>query len=301
MENKDAPTLNDWKTAGKIAAEALQYGKSLIKKGAKILEVSDKIEEFIKSKDAVPAFPSQISCNEIAAHYCAHPNDELVFEDQLCCLDVGVCYNGAIGDNALTVDLSNSHSDIVKAAQDALGAAIKEVQIGTPLNQIGRAIHDAIVSHNLSPIRNLSGHGLGTFDIHTTPTIPNYDNGNTQTLEKGQFIAIEPFATNGAGIIYESSPNTLYMLVKKKPVRSIITRSILKDIEQFNGLPFTTRWLTKKHHEGKVSFALKEMLNMEMIKDFPPLVDKKKGMVAQAEHSLLVDDKVQILTKNSED
>ena len=77
----------------------------------------------------------------------------------------------------------------------------------------------------------------------------------------------------------------------------MITRTILKEIENFKGLPFTTRWLTKKHHAGKVNFALKELEQMEIIKDFPPLLDKNKGMVAQAEHSFYVDDKVTILTK----
>ncbi len=293
----EEPTFDDWKQAGKLAAETLQYGKGLIKKGATLLEVSDKIDKYIYDHEAIPAFPSQISCNEIAAHYCAHPDDKIVFEDQICCLDVGVCINGAIGDNAATVDLSGQHTNIIKAAQDALRAASDKVQIGTPINEIGKAIYDAIASHNLSPIRNLSGHGLGAFDVHTAPTIPNYDNGNTQELKRGDIIAIEPFATNGAGIIYESSPNSIWMIMNKKPVRSMITRTILKEIENFKGLPFTTRWLTKKHHAGKVNFALKELEQMEIIKDFPPLLDKNKGMVAQAEHSFYVDDKVTILTK----
>ncbi len=297
MEPSEEPSTEDWKKAGKIAAETLAYGKSLIKKGASMLEVSDKIDKFIYDKGAVPAFPAQISCNEIAAHYCAHPDDKIIFEDQLASLDVGVCVNGAIGDTAATIDLSGKYSELVKAAEDALKAAIQATQIGAQLNKIGKAIHDVIASHGLSPIRNLSGHGLGAYDIHTFPTIPNYDNGNTQTLEKGDIIAIEPFATNGAGIIYEASPATIFMLIKRKPARSMITREILKDIEGFNNLPFTTRWLTKKHGEGKVRFALRELLQLEAIKEFPPLVDKKKGMVAQAEHSVMVGEKVEVMTK----
>mgnify|MGYP001364535366 CR=1 FL=1 len=292
------PTLEDWKKAGQLAAKTLAYGKGLIKKGASMLEVSDKVDQFIIDNKAVPAFPSQISCNEIAAHYCAFPDDETIFEDQLASLDVGVCLNGAIGDNATTIDLSGKYSDLIKAAEDALKAASNKVAIGTQLNEIGKAIHEAITSHGFSPVRNLSGHGLGPYDVHTKPTVPNYDNGNSQALKKGDIIAIEPFATNGAGIIYESSPNSIFMLVNKKPVRSLITRNILKEIENFKGLPFTTRWLTKNNHEGKVNFALKELAQLEIIKEFPPLVDKNKGFVAQAEHSFLVDDKVTVLTKN---
>ncbi len=297
----EEPTTDDWRKAGNIAAEVLAYGKGLIKKGAMMLEVSDKIDQKIYDLGAIPAFPVQISCNEIAAHYCAHPNDKMIFEDQLCCLDVGVCFKGAIGDNAVTVDLSGKYTDLVKAAEDALKAAVDIVHVGVPLHKIGKAIHDAIASHGLSPIRNLSGHGLGVYNIHTAPTIPNYDNGNAATLKKGDIIAIEPFATDGAGIIYESSPATIFMLVQKKPVRSLMTRAVLKDIEQFHDLPFTTRWLIKKHGEGKVNFALKELLQIGALREFPPLVDKNKGMVAQAEHSLLVDEKVEVLTKKGVD
>jgi methionyl aminopeptidase len=289
--------LEDWRKAGKIAAQALEYGKGLIKKGASLLEVSELIEKKISELGGKPAFPVQISCDHIAAHYCAEPDDKIIFDNQLACLDVGVHVDGAIGDNACTVDLSGQWTELVKASRDALDNAIKACQIGVNLGQIGKIIHDTIASYGFSPIKNLSGHGLSRFNIHDHPTIPNYDNGNNAVLEKGMIIAIEPFATNGMGAIYETDRANIFSMIAKKPVRNMMTRQVLKEIENYEGLPFTTRWLTKKFPLGKVNIALRELKTLEMIRDYPPLPDKAKGMVSQAENTLLIGDKVEILTK----
>lgn len=290
--------IENWRKAGKIAAEALKYGGGLIKKGSSLLTVSDQIEKKIIDLGGKMAFPAQISCDHIAAHYCAEPDDKTVFEDQLACLDVGVEVEGAIGDNALTVDLSGKHTELVKASREALNNAIKIIQIGTPLGEIGKTIQETISSYGFSPIKNLSGHGLDYYNIHTRPTIPNFDTGDKTKLEKGMVIAVEPFATTGAGMIYELERANIFALVNPKPVRSPFAREILKFITQnYKTLPFTTRWLSKKFGLGKTNFALRELLKNEIIKQFPPLPEKNKGMVSQAEHTLLIDDKVEILTK----
>ncbi len=287
----------DWIKAGKITAEVLSYGEKLIMKGETIRSVCDKIDHKIISLGGKPAFPAQISCNEIAAHFCPEDKDDSMFEDQICCLDIGVSINGAIGDSALTVDLSGKYTELVKASEDALKSATKVLRPEVTLGEIGKEIKDTIASYGYSPVRNLSGHGLGINNIHDKPTIPNFDTGDITKLKEGEVIAIEPFASTGAGIVYESSPSTIFMMVKKKPVRNIMVRDVLKQIESYEGLPFTTRWLTKKFPEGKVRFSLNHLMQLEVIKDFPPLVDKAKGMVSQAEHSFIVRDKPVVLTK----
>lgn len=290
--------LNNWRKAGKIAAEALEYGRTLIKKNATLLEVSDLVEKKIFDLGGKPAFPVQISCDHIAAHYCAEPDDKTVFENQLACLDVGVHVEGAIGDTACTVDLSGKWTDLVKAARDAVDKAIKIVHIGTTLGEIGKTIQETITSHGFTPIKNLSGHGLNHYDIHTVPTIPNVATGDKTALENNMIIAIEPFSTNGAGLIYELDRANIFALVNPKPVRSNITRNVLQFIgENYRTLPFTTRWLTKKFPQGQVNFALRDLLNNAIIRQYAPLPEKNKGMVAQAEHTLLIKDKVEVLTK----
>jgi methionyl aminopeptidase len=294
MNQEDIEKL---KRAGKIAAQIRDYGKGLVKKDASMMEVLDKIEQKIIELGAKPAFPAQISCNHIAAHYCPDEEDKTIFSDQLVCLDVGVHVDGFIGDTAVTVDLSGKYSDLIKAAEEALDNAIKIIKPGATLGEIGKAIQETIRGYNFAPVKNLSGHGLGKYEVHTKPNIPNFDNGDKTKIEKSMVFAVEPFASTGAGIVQNSGTATVFELKNKKPVRNTITRQVLREIENYDNLPFTTRWLTRKFG-ARAKFAFREMEQLDMLHKHPPLADKDKGMISQAEHSILIDDegKVVVLT-----
>ena len=294
----DKKEIEKYEKAGKIAAEALNYGKGLIKKGDSLLEVTDKIEGFILKKGGGIAFPSQMSLNHVAAHFYPDADDNTVFEDQVVKLDVGVHVDGFIGDTALTVDLSGDHGELVKASRDALNKAIKVVRAGVTIGEIGEVIQGTISGYGFAPVRNLSGHGLDEYDVHSPPTIPNTATGDKTKLEEGQVIAIEPFASTGVGVVVETSNATLFQMIGHRPVRENVTREVLKYIEQYKHLPFAKRWLLRKFPPLKVNFALKRLLNNDVIRDFPPLADKAKGIVSQAEHTLLVEkNKARVLTK----
>jgi methionyl aminopeptidase len=294
----DEETLSKLKKAGRTAAEALESGKSLIKKGASLLDTTKKIEEKIVKLGGNMAFPPQISMNDIAAHFCPDSDDKQVFSNQVVSLDLGVHIDGFIGgDTALTVDLSNQNQELVKASREALNNAIKIVKPGVKLREIGKVIHETITSYGFAPVRNLSGHGLDKFNIHSKPSVPNYDNGDETELQEDQLIAIEPFASKGAGIVYESGNASVFQLSGKRPVRNLFTRQILKEIEKYQGLPFCRRWLVEKFSLPKVNFALKELKTLEILREYPPLVDKSHGLVSQAEHTLIIKEKPIILTK----
>ena len=290
----DKEEIEKLKQAGKITAQVREYGASLIKKDVSMLEVLDKVEKKINELGGKPAFPAQISCNHIAAHYCPEEDDDTVFSDELVSLDVGVHVDGYIGDTAVTVDLSGKHEELVKAAQEALDAALNIVKPGTTLGEIGKAIQDAIQKYNFAPVRNLSGHGLGHFEIHKKPSFPNFDNSDKTKIENNMVFAIEPFASTGAGIVQDSGQATVFELSNKKPVRNPITRQVLKEIETYENLPFTTRWLTRKFGV-KAKIALREMEQLGMLTSHPPLADKDKGIVSQAEHTVLVDDNGEVI------
>ena len=137
----DPETLQKHLQAGKITAESLAYGKTLIKPGAVVREILDKVEEKIVSLRGTPAFPAQISLNEFAAHCCSDLNDKTMLQDQVVKLDVGVQIDGYIADSALTVDLSWKYADLLKASQEALEKALKIVRPGVTLGEIGKVIH----------------------------------------------------------------------------------------------------------------------------------------------------------------
>ena len=293
--------VSDWKKAGVISAAALGYGLKLIRKGALLLEVCDAVDARIVELGAKPSFPSQVSLDHVAAHYCPDADDKIVLDSQVCKLDIGACFNGCLGDNAVTVDLSGNYSDLVAASEKALAAAISIVKTGVALGEVGRVIQEAIASYGFSPIRNLSGHGLGKFEIHTKPTVPNFDNGDKTVLHENEVIAIEPFATTGKGKIYESSNAGVFMQTSEKQTRELAVRKVLEQIRSYEKLPFAKRWLHKEFPAFKVSIALKVLEQQGIIQSFPPLIEEAKGIVSQAEKTVLVKaDGCEVLTQASD-
>jgi len=289
--------MEDWIKAGKIASDVREFSKSLVKPGAKLLDVADAIENKIRELGAVPGFPVNLSSNEVAAHYTPVADDETILDDQVLKVDIGTCYNGAIGDTAYTVDLSGKYADLVNASREAIDNVCKIIQIGTTLGEIGKTIQDTIQSYGYTPVRNLSGHGLSSFSVHEKPSIPNVDTNDLTELQKGQTIAIEPFATNGAGMIKESSNPMIFSQIGSRPVRNMFARKVMKEVQKYEGLPFASRWLVQKFGAGRTRLAIRDLLQVDNLKGYPPLPEVNGGMVSQAEHSFVIDEKVIITTK----
>ncbi|MBW2994961.1 M24 family metallopeptidase, partial [Candidatus Woesearchaeota archaeon] len=155
-------------------------------------------------------------------------------------------------------------------------------------------VEKAISAKGFQPIRNLSGHQLGEYELHAGMNIPNFDNNDVRVLEKGMFVAIEPFATNGAGLIDKSSNPQIFMLLGNARVRTPFGRKVLQEINGFHGLPFAKRWLKEKG----VEFGLREIKQTGMLKEYTPLLEVNKGLVSQAEHTIYVDDEPVVLTGN---
>ncbi|MBI2133782.1 type II methionyl aminopeptidase [Candidatus Woesearchaeota archaeon] len=292
----DIPDLEKWKKAGIITRKALDHGLSLIRKGNSLLNVAEEVDKRITELGGSPSFPTQISMNDIAAHYCPDSEDQSVFDDQVVKLDVGASYDGFLGDSAETIDLSGNYSSLTNASKKALNEAIKASTPGVTLSEIGSIIQESIGSYGFSPIVNLSGHGLARNEVHADPTIPNYANSDTTRLQEGQVIAIEPFATNGSGSIFESSNPTVFMEITKRPIRSPETRKILEHIQGYHGLPFAKRWLSRQFPAFRVNMALKELTIAGIIRAFPPLVEKSHGIITQFEHTVIVGEKPIVLT-----
>ncbi|PLW80632.1 type II methionyl aminopeptidase [Candidatus Woesearchaeota archaeon] len=296
----DKETEQKYVEAGTIAKQARDYGKDLIKVGANLKDVLESIENKIIELGGGCAFPPQISVNQIAAHYCADPDEETVFETgDMCKLDLGVEIDGYIADTAVTVYLGDDENMklLSDASKAALNAALNLVKPGVKLKELGSAISKEIESRGFQPIRNLSGHGLDRYVIHTKPTIPNYDNGDNTTLKEGDVIAIEPFATNGVGLIYETESSNIFSEISSKPIRSMYAREVLKLVKEFKGLPFTTRQISRKLGMGKTRLGINELLKAGIIRGYPPLPEQKGGMVSQHEHTIIVKDEPIVTTR----
>jgi len=285
------------KQAGNIAKQVKQYIKPLIKSQTPLLEIADKIEDKIIELGGKPAFPTNLSINEQAAHVTPTHNDDEIAQGLLK-IDIGIQIDGYIADTAFSVDLENSKENLslIEAAEDALTQAIKTISLTSSLTEVGEAIEKAIQSKEAEPIRNLSGHSLGQYELHSGITIPNYPNNQDTKFQEGAY-AIEPFATSGHGQVRDGKPSGIYRLEKpEKNVRDYFAREVLKFIkEEYHTLPFCSRWLVKKFNT-RALLALKYLEQADILHQYPQLIEKNNGKVAQAEHTIILTEKEKIVT-----
>jgi len=279
--------LEKYKRAGEIAKIVREEGKKLVKPGAKLIEIAEIIENKIRELGAIPAWPVNISINEIAAHYSPTQDDDTIIkENDLVKLDVGVAVDGYIADTACTVALSEKDKLLVDAVEKALAEAIKLVKPGRNVNDIGTKIEEVINSFGLKPIINLTGHGLKRYIIHSEPRIPNYNSGYNYELKKDEVIAIEPFATSGRNFIKEEDEKRAltYSLIREKPCRLKEAKEIIEKMRDRQGMPFSDRWINIKGI--KLKLALKELMDRNCIEVYRIL--KGDAKISHAEHTIIV-------------
>ena len=284
--------------AGQIAIEVKKYARSFIKKDTPLLEIAEKIEAKIIELGGKLAFPTNTSINEVAAHYTPSYNDETKAHG-LIKIDLGVHVDGYIADTAFSLDLENNEENkkLIIASQEALENAQKTIKENISTNEIGKVIQETIESKGFSPIINLSGHEMKQHELHAGLNIPNIDDKRKITIKKGLY-AIEPFATNGGGKVYDGKPSGIYMVTNSKNIRSSIAREVLEFIlDEYQTLPFCSRWLIKKFGV-KALFGLRQLEENGNLHHFPQLIEIGKGKVAQTENTILIDDdSVRVTTK----
>ncbi len=280
--------LKKYRQAGKIASEVREWSKKLINPGAKALEVAESVEQRIKDKGAGIAFPCNVSLNDAAAHYTPSAKDELTFgEEDLVTIDLGAHIDGYIADTAYTMDLSGENGELVKASEEALKAAISTVRAGVSVSEIGEAIEEAIKARGFKPIENLTGHELKQYDLHAGMAIPNIKVPFDKELEEGQAFAIEPFATPGTGRVVEGNQTEIYSFIQAKPTRLNEGRKVLQLAEERKGLPFPERWFSQLN-QFKLKMALRDLVKRDALHGYPVLHEAEKGLVSQAEHTVIV-------------
>ncbi len=292
--------IEDYKKAGEIAKKIKEFSRKLIKSKMPLLEIAEKIESQILKLGGKIAFPVNLAVNDVAAHFTPSSTSEEKAEGLLC-VDIGIHVNGKIADTAFSMDLENSEENkkIIQASQKALNSAIKKIKQNpfSQLNEIGKTIQETISSFDLSPIKNLSGHSLGNYLVHSGITIPNYDNNNNKKLNEGAY-AIEPFATSGEGVVYDGGKSNIYRLENQKTPRDKTAREIYNFIlKNYETLPFCERWIAKKFPKTKLGLMFLEKEGI--LHHYPQLVEKSRSKVSQAENTILIhkDGKVEITTE----
>lgn len=288
------------RAAGRVAAAARDAGAARIVPGASVRDVCAFVDDEIARLGAAPAFPTQSSRNHVAAHYCPAPEDAMLYEaGDLAKLDVGVHVDGFVVDTALTVWVGHpgeSHP-LVDAARAALEAALAAAGPLVPVRRLSAAIERTLRTAGLRPMRNLCGHGVARWTVHCPPPIPNLAEDASDRLAIGAAVAIEPFATSGAGLVTEVGRAEVFRLDPSHDDQAGPAEPLLDAIRAFRGLPFARRQLAR-FDRAHLERTLERLLSAGLVHGYPPLAETTGAPVAQAEHTVFVGpDRVEVLTR----
>lgn len=203
---KNERDLESMRPACVVASAVLEEVAAFIRPGVTTVEVDNFAGERIKSYGAKSAFLGYrkypcnvcISVNEQVVHGLAN-NRRLEFGD-IVSLDVGVVYNGFIGDNAKTVAVGGcgvAAQRLMDVTERALYEGIAKAVPGNRVVDISRAIQKYVESNNFSVVREFVGHGVGR-SMHEEPQVPNFVEGKSSPkLRSGMTLAIEPMVNVG--------------------------------------------------------------------------------------------------------
>ena len=282
--------LEKWKEAGKLAHDALHFGKKLIEEGKSMLDITEKIENYVYHNGGKLAFPTNLAINNVGAHWTPSTKTTEKFQKgDLVKLDVGVHIDGYIGDNALTVEVgTEKYGKLIDTSREALNAAIEVAGPGINVGMIGYAVQTTIENRGYKPIANLTGHGIKRYNLHSGISVPNVKENGGAVLKPGDIIAIEPFVTDGAGRVGGKRNSNIYHVRQVRNIRDEKAAEMIDEIQhRYKGLPFAERWL----HDIQTNDAtnsLTKLMRAGIVSYYPVLDELGKGMVAQSEHTVLI-------------
>ena len=292
MSHYDEEAIGKFRLSGKILRETREEMKLFARENMPIIDVCEKAESLIRQKGGKPAFPCNVSINEVAAHYTSPPGDEnRIPEGSLVKVDIGVHVDGYVTDTAFTACFNSELRSMVDTAETALKAAIDNVRAEASLGKIGGIIENTIKNRGFRPIANLTGHSVGRYLVHAGTSIPNVSQISFGKLKAGEVYAIEPFVTlpEASGIVEDIRPQTIFRIGKSKNAKSSIAKKLVKFIEEnFHTLPFAERWLKAAVPAAQYHECFKELLSTRAIIGYPVFIEVSRNPVAQAEHTVLI-------------
>ena len=285
--------LLKYQRAGKIAKEVREEIRKTVREGIPIIDVCEKVEGLTREKGGIPAFPCNVSINEVVAHYTSPLNDKkMIPEKSIVKVDIGVHIDGCIADTATTVCFDPEYDSMIKTAEEALEKAVNMLRPGLAITKFGSEIEKTIKTRGYKPIANLTGHLIKKYIIHAGKSLPNVFNLSTSRINEGEIYGVEPFVTvtDANGRVADLKEMTIFRFQKNKSLKSPYAKEILSYIKKnFLTLPFTERWLKKFASSNNYKSAYAELLQSKSIMGYPVFVETSRKPVAQAEYTILIE------------
>ncbi len=303
--------------AGNIVAKVRKMATDMVEEDLKVLDLVEFTEQEIKNSGGEIAFPCNISINEITAHYTSPSKDKTVLKNgDLVKIDLGAHVDGYIADSAITVivggnqDLSSQDTGLsedemqlqikmIETVHQALENAISTIKAGITVGKIGEVVEETVTKQGLKPVSNLTGHSMERYILHSGLSIPNIKEENRHKIREGDVLAIEPFVTNGVGLVTDMNEAYIFRFLRDRPLRMAQARKMLHEIaENYRNLPFAGRWLEETIKTRQFNVILRNLISSRALYPYHVLREKSNARVAQAEHTIIVEpDGCQIITE----
>ncbi len=204
----------DWeieilRKANAIVAKVLHILREQLKEGISTYDLDQLAEAEIVKSGGLPAFKGYkgypatlcISINEEVVHGIPKKG-RMLKQGDLVSMDVGVVYNGYVGDAALTATVgppSKEAANLIAVTEEALKRGIIQARPKNRLGDISHAIQRHVEGAGYSVVKQFVGHGVGK-SLHEPPEIPNFGRrGRGPVLKPGMVLAIEPMVNMGSG------------------------------------------------------------------------------------------------------
>ncbi|CAH7687813.1 peptidase M24, structural domain-containing protein, partial [Phakopsora pachyrhizi] len=298
---------NSIRRAAEVHRQVRRYAQAQIKPGMTMTEIAELVEDGTRALVEAEGFqrgigfPTGLSLNHCAAHYTPNAGDQTILQtDDILKVDFGVHVGGRIVDSAFTLKFNDKYDNLITAVKEATNTGVREAGIDARLFDIGASIQEVMESyevevdgkvHKIKAIRNLTGHNILPYHIHGGKSVPIVaDSDETGIMEEGDHFAIETFGSTGRGYVMNDGNCSHYAKIpdSNKPIKLARAKALLNTINKnFGTLPFCKRYLDRIG-ETRYYAALDNLVNLDIVQDYPPLVDVEGCKTAQFEHTIIL-------------
>jgi methionyl aminopeptidase len=205
--------------SGRLVAEAYEVLRPHIVPGVSTYELDRIAEEYVRARGARPVykgyrslplrkgqpprapFPATIcvAVNDVICHGIPS-RDEILKDGDIIGIDIGVVYNGWVGDACVTFPVGRvdqTSQQLLDITKHCLDLAIEQARPGNHLGDIGAAIQTHAEGLGFSVVKEYVGHGVGR-SLHEDPNVMHVGiPGTDLRLKPGMVFTIEPMINLG--------------------------------------------------------------------------------------------------------
>lgn len=216
---KSRQEIAQLRQAGRLVAETYEVLRPYIQPGISTAELDHIAEDYIRAKGgfpvykgygarpatnrypAQPPFPATIcvAINDVICHGIPDPT-QFLHDGDIIGIDIGVRYNGWVGDSCVTFPVGTIDSEaerLLQTTRECLQLGIEQARADNRLGDIGHAVQTHALKQGFSSVYELCAHGVGR-SVHEDPNYAHVGRAGTGLrLRPGMVFTVEPMLNTG--------------------------------------------------------------------------------------------------------